>query len=54
MTSKEFALLSNIHKDDAARILNDLFRKGDIDKYESKNGVILISKLDAIKYPNVA
>ena len=54
MTNKEFALLSNISKDDAARILNDLYRKGDIDKYESKNGVIWISKLDAIKYPNVA
>lgn len=54
MTNKEFALLSNISKDDAARILNDMYRKGDIDKYESKNGVIWISKSDAIKYPNVA
>lgn len=54
MTSKEFALLSNITKDDAGRLLNDLYRKGDIDKYESKNGVIWISKLDLQKYPNVA
>lgn len=54
MTNKEFALLSNISKDEANRLLNDLYRKGDIDKYESKNGVIWISKLDTMKYPNVA
>jgi len=44
MTNKEFALLSNIAKDDASRILNDLFKRGNIDKYESKNGVIWTSK----------
>ena len=54
MTNKEFALLSNIPKDDAGRILNDLYRKGDIDKYESKNGVIWISKFDPEKYTKVA
>ncbi|MCD6013496.1 MAG: hypothetical protein K0Q79_3358 [Flavipsychrobacter sp.] len=54
MTNKEFALLSNISKDEAGKLLNDLYMKGDIDKYESKNGVIWISKFDVMKYPNVA
>lgn len=55
MTNKEFALLADIAKEDAARILNDMYRKGDIDKYESKNGVIWISKIEnREKYTNVA
>jgi hypothetical protein len=43
MTETEFAFLSDIPKKDAKRILNDLFEKGNLDKYESKNGEIYIS-----------
>lgn len=44
MTDKEFAFLSNIPKENANNILNELYKKGNIDKYESKNGVIWINK----------
>lgn len=47
MTNKEFAFLSNISKEDASVLLNDLHRNGKLDKYESKNGVIWISKFAA-------
>lgn len=43
MTDKEFAFLSDISKEEATKVLNDLFQNGYIDKYESKNGVIWIS-----------
>jgi predicted DsbA family dithiol-disulfide isomerase len=46
LTNKEFSLLSNIPIEDAARILNDLYRKGSISKYESKNGIIWMNKFD--------
>jgi predicted DsbA family dithiol-disulfide isomerase len=49
MTNKEFAFLSNIHKDEATHLLTGLYNKGNIDKYESKNGVIWISKYAAVK-----
>ncbi|QHT71712.1 DsbA family protein [Rhodocytophaga rosea] len=38
LTSKEFAILSNIQKQEAETILNGLFEKGKITKYSSKNG----------------
>jgi len=44
MTEKEFAFLSNISKECANKVLNDLYTNGKIDKYESKNGVIWINK----------
>ena len=44
MTDKEFAFLSNIPKANANNILNELYKKGDVAKYESKNGVIWINK----------
>jgi 2-polyprenyl-6-methoxyphenol hydroxylase-like FAD-dependent oxidoreductase/predicted DsbA family dithiol-disulfide isomerase len=44
MTDKEFAFLSNISKDLANKILNELYANGNIDKYESKNGIIWINK----------
>ncbi len=44
MTEKEFAFLSNIPKESANKILNDLFNQGYLDKYESKNGIIWINK----------
>ncbi|MBA3901884.1 MAG: DsbA family protein, partial [Bacteroidetes bacterium] len=40
MTVKEFALLSNRPKENAVQVLNSLFDKGVLKKYESKNGVI--------------
>ncbi len=46
MTNKEFALLSNISKEDALKTLSQLYKNGLIDKYESKNGMIWISKFD--------
>lgn len=47
MTDKEFAFLSNIPKENALKILTELFKTGRIDKYESKNGIIWISKFAA-------
>lgn len=44
MTDKEFAFLSNISRTTANNILTHLYDSGRIDKYESKNGVIWISK----------
>ncbi len=44
MTNKEFAFLSNIPGDEASTRLLDLYKKGRLDKYDSKNGVIWISK----------
>lgn len=46
MTNKEFALLTNMPKDDAERVLVQLYKTGNIDKYESKNGVIWINKFE--------
>lgn len=46
MTNKEFSLLSNIPIEDAARVLNDLYRQEKITKYESKNGVIWMNRFD--------
>ncbi|MCW3121543.1 MAG: hypothetical protein JWQ38_1035 [Flavipsychrobacter sp.] len=44
MTEKEFAFLSNVSKDHANRTLNELYNRGVIDKYESKNGTIWINR----------
>jgi 2-polyprenyl-6-methoxyphenol hydroxylase-like FAD-dependent oxidoreductase/predicted DsbA family dithiol-disulfide isomerase len=42
MTEKEFAFLSNISRSNAVKTLTELYVKGYIDKYESKNGLIWI------------
>ncbi|MCX6351975.1 MAG: DsbA family protein [Bacteroidetes bacterium] len=47
MTDKEFAFLSGINRVDATAILTSLYDQGYIDKYESKNGVIWLSKYSA-------
>ncbi len=47
MTNKEFALLSNLPREEASSVLTRLYSTGAIDKYESKNGVIWISKFDS-------
>lgn len=44
MTSKEFSFLSDLSKEDADKILAKLYDAGKIEKYESKNGVIWISR----------
>ena len=44
MTDKEFAYLSNITRPEAVEILIDLQFEGKLDKFESKNGVVWISK----------
>lgn len=49
MTNKEFAFLGNHSMDEADRILANLYHDGNIDKYESKNGVIWISKYAAVE-----
>lgn len=46
MTDKEFAFLSDIPKAEAIKILVNLWENGSIDKYESKNGIIWISKFE--------
>jgi 2-polyprenyl-6-methoxyphenol hydroxylase-like FAD-dependent oxidoreductase/predicted DsbA family dithiol-disulfide isomerase len=46
MTDKEFAFLSNLSKDVAIRTLVSLWNNNFIDKYESKNGTIWISKFE--------
>lgn len=40
MADKEFALLSNITKEEAGVILEDLYNKGHLEKYDSKNGIL--------------
>lgn len=40
LTSKEFATITNIKREDAETILNDLFEKGKLEKYSSKNGAL--------------
>jgi 2-polyprenyl-6-methoxyphenol hydroxylase-like FAD-dependent oxidoreductase/predicted DsbA family dithiol-disulfide isomerase len=47
MTEKEFVYLGNLSKEEAKIILNSMYRQGSIDKYESKNGTIWISKQKA-------
>lgn len=47
MTNKEYSFLSNTSVDETETILMDLYTKGYIDKYESKNGIIWKSKLAA-------
>jgi predicted DsbA family dithiol-disulfide isomerase len=49
MTTKEVAFLNNISIAEAEFILNDLFSNKDIDKYESKSGIIWISKFGVRK-----
>ncbi len=46
MTEMEFAFLSDIPKDEANKILVDLWEKGSIGKYEGQKGCIWISKFD--------
>jgi 2-polyprenyl-6-methoxyphenol hydroxylase-like FAD-dependent oxidoreductase/predicted DsbA family dithiol-disulfide isomerase len=43
MTTFEFAFITNTTKDSAQRLLEDLFRAGHLDKYESKAGVMWIN-----------
>ena len=45
MTNKEYSFLSNTSVEETETILIDLYSKGYIDKYESKNGIIWKSKL---------
>ena len=45
MTNKEYSFLSNTSVEETETILIDLYAKGYIDKYESKNGIIWKSKL---------
>lgn len=40
LTSKEFSILTDKTKEAAESILSDLFEKGTIEKYSSKNGVL--------------
>ena len=40
MSEKEFALLSNISKDEAGHLMDDLYNKGYVIKHESKNGIL--------------
>jgi 2-polyprenyl-6-methoxyphenol hydroxylase-like FAD-dependent oxidoreductase/predicted DsbA family dithiol-disulfide isomerase len=47
LTNKEFELLSNLKKADADRYLNKMFEDESIGKFESKNGIIWISRLAA-------
>lgn len=46
MTDKEFAFLSNISRREAFEKLSQLHEKRNLSKYESKNGIIWISKFD--------
>jgi 2-polyprenyl-6-methoxyphenol hydroxylase-like FAD-dependent oxidoreductase/predicted DsbA family dithiol-disulfide isomerase len=48
MTDKEFSILSNMPKENAMEMLNALLHNGSIDRYESKNGMIWISKFDCV------
>ncbi len=47
LTNKEFETLSNLKKDEAAKYLNEMYKNDTIGKFESKNGIIWISKLTA-------
>jgi len=40
MADKEFELLSNLNKQEATIVLDDLHQKGHVEKHESKNGVL--------------
>ena len=48
MTDKEFALLSNVTREEASKRLRSLHESGFLDKYESKNGIIWIGKFDPV------
>jgi predicted DsbA family dithiol-disulfide isomerase/2-polyprenyl-6-methoxyphenol hydroxylase-like FAD-dependent oxidoreductase len=52
MTNKEFAFLSGLPKDEANATLASLYSQGLIDKYQSKNGIIWISKLSKFNVIN--
>jgi 2-polyprenyl-6-methoxyphenol hydroxylase-like FAD-dependent oxidoreductase/predicted DsbA family dithiol-disulfide isomerase len=43
MTENEFSLFCDLTKKDAKKVLNDLFKIGCVNKYESKNGEIYIN-----------
>ena len=47
MTNKEFAFITDTSKETAAKLLNTLYKEGKISKYESKNGIVWISKFDS-------
>ncbi len=47
LTNKEFEMLSNLKKEEAAKFLNKMYKNQAIGKFESKNGIIWISKLTA-------
>lgn len=49
MTDKEFALLSDITREEGHKLLVDLYNQKLIDKYESKNGIIWISKFETFE-----
>ena len=53
MTDKEFSILSNMPKENAMEMLNALLHSGSIDRYESKNGMIWISKFDCLACESV-
>ena len=40
MAEKEFAFLSNLSKEEALLLLSELHKKGNLEKYESKNGTL--------------
>jgi predicted DsbA family dithiol-disulfide isomerase len=44
MADNEFAYLSNISKESAKQVLNTMYENGEIEKYESKNGVMWKSR----------
>lgn len=44
LTSKEYATITNKKKEDAEAILNDLFAKGKLKKYRSKDGALWIRR----------
>ena len=44
MTNKEFSFITDTSMENSINTLNDLFKGGLIDKYESKNGVLWKSK----------
>jgi len=47
MTTKEFAFLAKTSMSEATKTLRAIYEKGYVDKYESKNGMIWISKYAA-------
>ena len=53
MTTKEFAFLNNSSIAEAEAILHELYRNEDIDKYESKSGIIWLSKFEVRKKKKV-